>query len=105
MPKVGVGITQLVFSVPSGLVFQSIYAQSGRWNSFRVRVFVVGLEVSIHLCPKWALECAGRTQIHRLGKRFNPSMPKVGVGIGKADEKLAIVCGFQSIYAQSGRWN
>ena len=106
MPKVGVGIACTII----------------------VRVLIC--EVSIHLCPKWALEFQIlRWYFHPI-RCFNPSMPKVGVGIiitnfrhvliffcfnpsmpkvGVGINSLKIAesskLPFQSIYAQSGRWN
>jgi len=38
MPKVGVGILEAPQSAPSDYLFQSIYAQSGRWNSMGIDV-------------------------------------------------------------------
>ena len=105
MPKVGVGIVRHWRTGFRVFRFQSIYAQSGRWNCWFITLRGVGLPVSIHLCPKWALEL-----IEWLCQRFsiycfNPSMPKVGVGIANVRIIRANELAFQSIYAQSGRWN
>jgi len=85
--------------------FQSIYAQSGRWTVPVLASNTVLFDVSIHLCPKWALECQFGQVLTLLGIGFNPSMPKVGVGIELFIQCLTIFIMFQSIYAQSGRWN
>ena len=130
MPKVGVGILASSGFKLLGAEFQSIYAQSGRWNKMPVLIDGHFLGVSIHLCPKWALELndgpmqpddrtlfqsiyaqSGRwnnltSSPKRLAKvRFNPSMPKVGVGMAVGLLKPSQHNKFQSIYAQSGRWN
>ena len=61
--------------------FQSIYAQSGRWNAKRKELTKIHRDVSIHLCPKWALEFQTLISPPTKQYSFNPSMPKVGVGI------------------------
>ena len=63
------------------LEFQSIYAQSGRWN-------IVDIELE-----------------DVIEESFNPFMPKAGVGIGENGDYTVFRKQFQSIYAQSGRWN
>ena len=57
MPKAGVGIRKEYACDACYLMFQSIYAQSGRWN-FSDRIADEEIEA-----------------------RFNPFMPKAGVGI------------------------
>ena len=56
MPKAGVGSFE-------------IYSQSVRLK-----------RVSIHLCPKQALEAEEGVSLSLQEKRFNPFMPKAGVG-------------------------
>ena len=81
MPKAGVGILSPKEFAKRERKFQSIYAQSGRWNFCQHNYRELWMEVSIHLCPKRALE--------------SESLAFTFKGIEK----------FQSIYAQSGRWN
>ncbi len=104
MPKAGVGSVNGAEDVRDLIMFQSIYAQSRRWKSFSTFPFASNTAVSIHLCPKQALEV-------NLYKRsglgvdcFNPFMPKAGVGSGHGETKSTCLWLFQSIYAQSRRW-
>ena len=62
------------------VLFQSIYAQSRRWKPFRQITHNRSVRVSIHLCPKQALE--GDCKTNKLERMlcFNPFMPKAGVG-------------------------
>ena len=51
--------------------------------------------VGMFLVPCWAVFAAC----------FNPFMPKAGVGICSEGSIQNLIRKFQSIYAQSGRWN
>ncbi len=65
--------------LPSGR-FQSIYAQSRRWKTIRGNWSLSVLRVSIHLCPKQALEEYINLCHFVPHFCFNPFMPKAGVG-------------------------
>ncbi len=104
MPKAGVGRKFEWNYYKSDRQFQSIYAQSRRWKFFNNLFFNHLIIVSIHLCPKQALEVQLVTwerlgqfvSIHLCPKQaledgmfygrhckklsFNPFMPKAGVG-------------------------
>ena len=63
-------------------LFQSIFAQSGRWNETKPCILRDYPSVSIHLCPKRALEYEYFEAMRNSeGVGFNPSLPKAGVGI------------------------
>ena len=83
LPKAGVGIFgHRGETISSVLGFQSIFAQSGRWNVL------------------------GGDYTKNAGVSFNPSLPKAGVGIGQiCFAATTSNPTFQSIFAQSGRWN
>ena len=56
MPKAGVGRVKTTITNDGEVMFQSIYAQSRRWK-FALNAFCFSkYHVSIHLCPKQALE-------------------------------------------------
>ena len=105
MPKAGVGITRLHHNQLYILQFQSIYAQSGRWNYQMMLILIWHLFVSIHLCTKRALELEPEPPNPSKHVCFNPFMPKAGVGILFISFYVPYKSKFQSIYAQSGRWN
>ena len=93
------------FSITTVLVsFQSIYAQSRRWKSIIKSLCPRQSQVSIHLCPKQALEDGLGFLCLQLSVRFNPFMPKAGVGSIHFSNNTLFGFQFQSIYAQSRRW-
>ena len=84
MPKAGVGIPIATVGTSVLFKFQSIYAQSGRWNKSSRQRTSSRFRVSIHLCPKRALEYTIMTAKNLPVSSFNPFMPKAGVGIRQA---------------------
>ena len=81
MPKAGVGSWNSVVGRNPYKPFQSIYAQSRRWKNVLGYFFESQIGVSIHLCPKQALEEVFPFGMHADGTHcFNPFMPKAGVG-------------------------
>ncbi len=81
MPKAGVGRLDLLYQHSHlHLQFQSIYAQSRRWKNISTIRNCIITKVSIHLCPKQALE-DGEVYVGKASQcGFNPFMPKAGVG-------------------------